>query len=47
MDDERDITEIDVDDVWLREWAAVGVAELARYLARHAAFQQYLGEREA
>jgi hypothetical protein len=45
MDDEPEITAIDVDELWLREWAGEGLAELARYLAGHAAFADFLRER--
>jgi hypothetical protein len=33
---------IDVDDVWLHEWASEGIAAIERYLAKHAAFAEYL-----
>jgi len=39
------IHELDVDEAWLREWAAEGIAALERYLARHAAFVAYLEAR--
>ena len=42
MDEERDITETDVDDLWLRELAETLVAEIERYLARRAAFDEFL-----
>ncbi len=45
MDDEPEITAIDVDELWLREWAGEGLAELGRYLAKHAAFADFLRER--
>ncbi|HET9938233.1 MAG TPA: hypothetical protein VFQ28_05550 [Gaiella sp.] len=35
-----------VDDVWLREWAAEGIAALERLLAAHAAFDDYLRTRQ-
>jgi hypothetical protein len=33
---------VDVDDIWLQEWAARGIVAIERYLARHAAFAEYL-----
>lgn len=45
MDDEPEITAIDVDELWLREWAGEGLAELGRYLAKRAAFADFLRER--
>ena len=42
MDDTTDITKIDVDELWLREWAEEGILRLDRYLACHAAFDEYL-----
>jgi hypothetical protein len=36
---------LDVDDAWLAEWAAEGIAALERLLARHAAFGEYLRAR--
>lgn len=47
MDENRDISEIDVDELWIREWAEEGLARLERYLERHAAFESFLREREA
>ncbi len=35
-----------VDDAWLREWAAEGIAALERLLAAHAAFDDYLRTRQ-
>jgi hypothetical protein len=31
-----------VDELWLRDWAAEGLAALERYLAKHAAFAAFL-----
>ena len=45
MNENIDITEIDVDELWIREWAEIGLAELERYLARQAAFAEYLRQR--
>jgi hypothetical protein len=36
---------IDVDQLWLREWAARGIAAIERSLANHAAFEAYLRSR--
>jgi hypothetical protein len=33
---------LDVDELWLREWAAQGIAAAERSLAKHAAFEEYL-----
>jgi hypothetical protein len=42
MDDTTDITRIDVDELRVREWAEEGIARLDRYLAFHAALDEYL-----
>lgn len=39
------IAALDVDEAWLAEWAAEGIAALERSLAKHAAFAEYLGAR--
>jgi hypothetical protein len=36
---------LDVDELWLREWAAHGIATIERTLAKHAAFEEYLRAR--
>ena len=36
---------LDVDETWVAEWAAEGLADLERYLAKHAAFAEYLESR--
>jgi hypothetical protein len=36
---------LDVDELWLREWAAYGIAAIERTLAKHAAFEEYLRTR--
>ena len=46
MDDNADLIDIDVDELWLHEWAAAGLDELERYLARQAAFADYLRNRD-
>jgi hypothetical protein len=37
-----DLLAVDVDELWILEWAALGLVELERYLAKHAAFAEYL-----
>lgn len=39
-------TAVSVDDVWVAEWAAEGVAALEHLLACHAAFDAYLRARQ-
>lgn len=34
--------EDDLELTWLEDWAAVGIAELESYLAKHAAFLSFL-----
>jgi hypothetical protein len=34
-----------VDELWLTDWAAEGIAALERHLARHAAFSAFLEAR--
>ena len=34
-----------VDELWLRDWAAEGLAALERYLAKQAAFAAFLARR--
>ncbi len=43
--DEREIADTDVDELWLREWAQSGLVALAAYLAKHAAFAEFLRAR--
>ena len=43
--DEREIARTDVDDLWLREWARSGLDALEVYLAKHAAFAEFLRRR--
>lgn len=43
--DEREILETDVDELWLREWAQSGLVELEAYLAKQAAFAEFLRRR--
>ena len=46
MSSRADTHLISVDDAWLREWAAEGIAALERLLAAHAAFDAYLETRQ-
>jgi hypothetical protein len=41
-----ELLSIDVDELWVREWAGLGTARLERYLAAHAAFAEYLRSRD-
>jgi hypothetical protein len=43
--DEREVVETDVDELWLREWAQAGLVDLDAYLAKHAAFAEFLRRR--
>jgi hypothetical protein len=36
---------LDVDELWLREWAGRGITAIERTLAKHAAFEEYLRTR--
>jgi len=46
MNEHTDITTISVDEAWLGEWAAEGIAALERLLAAHAAFDEFLRARQ-
>jgi hypothetical protein len=46
MNERTDITTISVDEAWLAEWAAEGIAALERRLAAHAAFDDFLRSRQ-
>lgn len=39
------MTEIDVDELWIREWAELGLDALEEYLRKQAAFAEFLEER--
>lgn len=39
------IAPLDVDVAWVADWAAEGIAALERYLAKQAAFAEYLRAR--
>lgn len=46
MAERRDTTTISVDEAWLHEWAAEGIAALERLLTAHAAFDEFLRTRQ-
>jgi hypothetical protein len=46
MNERTDITTISVDEAWLAEWAAEGIAALDRLLAAQAAFVHFLPYRQ-
>jgi hypothetical protein len=46
MNERTDIPTISVDEAWLAEWAAEGIAARARLLAAHAAFDDFLRSRQ-
>lgn len=46
MSEQTDFATLSVDDVWLREWAAEGIAALERLLAAHAGFDEHLRTRQ-
>jgi hypothetical protein len=37
---------VPVDELWLADWAAEGIAALERYLAKQAAFAAFLAARD-
>jgi hypothetical protein len=39
--------EDDLNETWLEDWAGAGVAEIEAYLAKHAAFQAFLGTEDS
>jgi len=41
-DTHTQIHPLGVDDLWMAEWAAEGIAAAERYLAKHAAFASFL-----
>lgn len=43
--DAREVAETDVDELWLREWAQAGLVTFETYLAKHAAFAEFLRRR--
>lgn len=36
---------LDVDEAWIADWAAEGIAAIERSLAKHAAFAEFLSSR--
>jgi hypothetical protein len=40
--DELHDKQVEIDERWLSEWFEFGFAELSSYLAKHAAFNEYL-----
>lgn len=44
--DDREIVSIDVDQLWIREWAEAGLSALHEYLAKQAAFADFLRQRD-
>jgi hypothetical protein len=45
VNEHADNATISVDEAWLREWAAEGIAAIERLLAAHAAFDEFLRTR--
>jgi hypothetical protein len=37
----------DLSETWIEDWAGAGVAEIEQYLAKHAAFLEFIETREA
>jgi hypothetical protein len=37
---------VSVDDLWLGDWAAEGIAAIEEYLSKHAAFAAFLSARD-
>ena len=46
MNEHTDTHTVSVDEAWLREWAAEGIAALERLLAAHAAVDDFLRARQ-
>ncbi|MGH3071959.1 MAG: hypothetical protein ACRDNB_06775 [Gaiellaceae bacterium] len=47
MNDHRThLSSLDVDEAWIVGWADDGIVELERYLAKHAAFADFLRARD-
>ena len=42
---DTDLGHLPVDEAWIADWAAEGIAALEQYLAKHAAFAAYLRQR--
>lgn len=45
-DDQTAVESLSVDEAWIADWAAEGIAALERHLGVHAAFQEYLLDRD-
>jgi hypothetical protein len=45
MSDHTHITTVSVEDAFIADWAAEGLAAIERHLANHAAFAEYLRAR--
>ena len=45
MSDHTHITTVSVEDMFIADWAAEGIAAIERLLANHAAFEEYLRAR--
>lgn len=42
---ETHISAVPVDEAWIADWAAEGIAAVEHYLAKHAAFASFLAAR--
>ena len=40
------LNSVSVDDLWLGDWAAEGIAAIEAYLSKHAAFAAFLSARD-
>ena len=45
-DHQAHLASLDVDEAWIVEWAADGVCAIERFLAKHAAFADFLRARD-
>lgn len=43
----QDDTNVEVDERFMGDWIAFGIAEMESYLAKHAAFERYVAEHDA
>jgi hypothetical protein len=46
MSENTNITIVSVDEAWIADWAAEGLVACERYLAKQAAFAEYLRGRD-
>jgi hypothetical protein len=46
MSEDTHIAVLPVDEAWIADWAAEGISALERYLAKQAAFAEYLRGRD-